>query len=131
MTNNHKFAITLNQPLFIRKERGKLNQVRLKQLGTQYERQQIGREITNTVQAAFNEVKTLSQQIATQQDANRNQEVLVSAEQRKFDIGESSIFLVNTRESKLIDMRIKLESLRAKYEKAIATLVYAAGSSAL
>lgn len=131
LTNNHKFAITLNQPLFIRKERGKLNQVRLKQLGTQYERQQIGREITNTVQAAFNEVKTLSQQIATQQDANRNQEVLVSAEQRKFDIGESSIFLVNTRESKLIDMRIKLESLRAKYEKAIATLVYAAGSSAL
>ena len=32
---------------------------------------------------------------------------LLNAEERKFEIGESSIFLVNSRESKLIENRLK------------------------
>ncbi|MFN8355402.1 MAG: TolC family protein [Spirosomataceae bacterium] len=131
LTNNHKLGISLSQPLFLRKERGKLSQVRLKQQDTQYQRQQTNREVANAVQTAYNEVKALEKQLVIQQEANQNQELLLKAEQRKFDIGESSVFLINSRESKLIDMRVKLESLRAKYEKAIANLVYSAGMSSL
>jgi outer membrane protein len=66
-----------------------------------------------------------------QTDAVRNQEILLSAEQRKFDIGETTVFLVQTRETKLIEMRVKLAAMQAKYEKAVASLLYESGISAL
>lgn len=131
LTNNHKFNITLSQPLFLRKERGKLQQIRLKQQDVQLDRQQTSREISNAVQTAYNDVHALERQMAIQADAVRNQEILLKAEQRKFDMGETTVFLVQTRETKLIEMQVKLENLRAKYEKAIATLAYQLGISQL
>lgn len=131
LTNNHKFNVTLSQPLFLRKERGKLQQVRIKQQDTRFGRQQTSREILNAVQAAYNEVRAIERQIVVQADAVRNQEILLNAEQRKFDIGETTVFLVQTRENKLIEMRVKLEAMRAKYEKAVATLLYESGVSSL
>ena len=41
-------------------------------------------------------------------------ETLVSAEERKFSLGESSLFLINTREQKLIDARLNENSLFTK-----------------
>jgi outer membrane protein len=131
LTNNHKFNVTLSQPLFLRKERGKLQQVRIKQRDALYGRQQTSREISNAVQAAYNEVRAIERQIVVQTDAVRNQEILLSAEQRKFDIGETTVFLVQTRETKLIEMRVKLAAMQAKYEKAVASLLYESGISAL
>jgi outer membrane protein TolC len=63
-----------------------------------------------------------------QQQAVANQRRLVQAEQQRFSLGESSLFLINTRESKLIDLSVKLEELRTKYQKALAGLWYAAGT---
>ena len=42
-------------------------------------------------------------------------ETLVQAEERKFTLGESSLFLVNTRESKLIDAKLKAIELENQY----------------
>ena len=41
--------------------------------------------------------------------------MLLSAEERKFFLGESSIFLVNSRESKLIDSQLKAISVLNDY----------------
>jgi outer membrane protein TolC len=57
----------------------------------------------------------------------RNQEALTKAEYQKFRNGESSVFLINARETKLIEMRVKLVALQAKYEKAKVMLRWAAG----
>lgn len=130
-TNNHKVGFEFVMPLFLRKERGKLQQIRIKQQSTGFELNLARREIMNEVYAAYNEVKNYERQLNIQQDAAKNQELLTKAEQRKFDIGESTLFLINTRESKLIDMRIKVESLKSKYEKALANLAYTAGLSEL
>ncbi|MDR6562762.1 MULTISPECIES: TolC family protein [unclassified Arcicella] len=126
-TNNHKLGFEFVMPLFLRKERGKLQQIRIKQLSTGFELNLARREIMNDVYAAYNEVKNYERQLRIQQDAAKNQELLTKAEQRKFEIGESTLFLINSRESKLIDMRIKVESLKSKYEKALANLAYTAG----
>jgi outer membrane protein TolC len=114
-------------PLFLRKERGKLQQVRVKQQSTGFELNLARREIINEVYAAYNEVKNYERQLNIQQNATQNQALLVKAEQRKFDIGESTLFLINTRESKLIDMKIKVESLKGKYQKSLANLAYTSG----
>ncbi len=127
--SNHKIGVDLAFPLFLRAERGKLRQVQLKNQQTGLERQQTGRDIVNEVQSYWNDLVTLEQQIATQQQTMRNQQVLVRAEVEKFQMGESSLFLVNSRESKLIDLQIKLEELRSKHQKALANLWYAAGSN--
>ncbi|MDZ7898538.1 MAG: TolC family protein [Arcicella sp.] len=125
--NNHKLGFEFAMPLFLRKERGKLQQVRIKQQSTGYDLNLARREILNDVYAAYNEVRNFERQLKIQAEATQNQEIMVRAEQRKFDVGESTLFLINTRESKLIEMRTKVESLKSKYEKALANLAYMAG----
>lgn len=129
--SNHKVGIDFEFPLFLRKERGKLQQVKIKQFQTDLDRRQLSREILNEVNMAYNEAQNIMQQLQTQQDAVKNQEILLKAEQNKFAIGESSLFLINSRETKLIEMKLKVESLKSKYEKAIASLIYAAGLTEL
>ncbi|WP_247234873.1 TolC family protein [Telluribacter sp. SYSU D00476] len=127
LDENYKFSVDLYFPLLFRKERGKLQQIRIKQLQNDLELTQARREVNNEINVAYNEVKLLEDQILVQQRAVQNQELLLNAEVRKYNIGESSLFLVNTRESKLNELRVKIESLRTKYEKALATLLFAAG----
>ena len=126
---NHKIGVDFVFPLFLRKERGKLREIQVKSQQVVLERQQAGRDVANTVQGAYNQLQTLSQQTTVQQQAIQNQQRLLAAEQQKFEIGESSLFLVNARESKLIDLRLKGEELKTKYQKAIAELYYVAGSN--
>ncbi len=125
--NNYKVGVDFALPLFLRKERGKLRQVQIKTQQLQWDRTQTGRDVQNGVNTAYNEIKALNRQLALQQQAVQNQLRLLQAEQQRFDLGESSLFLVNTRETKLIDMQIKLEELKSKYQKAVAQLYYAAG----
>jgi outer membrane protein TolC len=129
LTNDYKLGAEFAFPLFLRKERGKVWQTRVKIEQTAFDRQQTGRDLLNGVYQAYNEVKTIERQIRVQESAVTNQRRLLQAEQQKFELGESSIFLVNTRETKLIELNVKLEDLRAKYEKALAQLAYAAGQA--
>lgn len=131
LLNNHKFGAEFILPILWRKERGKLQQVQLKQRQIRFDQQQTNREIGNDVQASYNDVKALEQQLTTQESAVRDQDALQRAERRKFELGESSVFLVNARESKFLELRLKLESLKAKYEKALAQLAYAAGRTGI
>ncbi|AFK03245.1 putative outer membrane protein [Emticicia oligotrophica DSM 17448] len=124
LVNNHKIGVNFEMPLFLRKERGKLQSVRIKQLQTSFDKTIIERELRIAVESAYNEVQNLAKQIEQQLVANSNQAKLLEAEKQKFLLGESTLFLINSRETKLIEMKTKLETLKSKYEKAIATLQY-------
>ena len=126
---NHKIGVDFVMPLFLRKERGKLREVQVKNQQVVLEKQQTSRVIANTVQAAYNQLQTLAKQTAVQQQTIDNQQRLLQAEQQKFDLGESSLFLVNARETKLIDLRLKGEELKTKYQKAVAELYFVAGTT--
>ncbi len=52
---------------------------------------------------------------------------LLSAENQRFEIGESSLFLVNARETRWIESRRKLVKARAELIKAWAELARASG----
>ncbi|WP_026309073.1 TolC family protein [Spirosoma spitsbergense] len=126
---NHKIGLDFVFPLFLRKERGKLREVQVKNEQVILEQQQTGRLINNTLQMAYNQLRVLADQTGVQQQTIQNQQKLLTAEQQKFDLGESSLFLVNARETKLIDLRLKGEELKTKYQKALAELYFAAGTS--
>jgi len=125
--NNYKIGFDFSFPILLRKERGKINQTRFKLDQTRFEQTQLAREIGNQVKATYNEVVLLEQNIALQEAMIRNQEALTKAEYQKFRNGESSVFLINARETKLIEMRVKLVALQTKYEKAKVMLRWAAG----
>lgn len=128
---NNKIGLDFEMPLYLRKERGKLQQVKIKQLQIANDQQLLNREILNQIYAAYNQLVTFSELLGIQNEVNQNQELLLLAEREKFRIGESSLFLINSRETKLIELKIKAEELKAKYEKAYAELIFAAGQSSL
>ena len=129
--NNYKLGVDFAFPLFLRKERGKLQQTRLKVLDATLEQQQSRRTIVNQVKAVYNTLKAYERQLTVQAQTIANQRTLLQAELQKFELGESTIFLVNNRETKLIDLRLKQESMRASYEKTLAELYYYAGTRTL
>ncbi|WP_242510082.1 TolC family protein [Hymenobacter persicinus] len=129
--NNYKLGVDFAFPLFLRQERGKLQQARLKVQDATLEQQQSRRTIVNQVQAVYNSLQAYERQLTLQAQTIANQRQLLQAELQKFELGESTIFLINARESKLIELRIKQESLRASYEKARAELYYYAGTRTL
>ncbi|GAB3574543.1 TolC family protein [Hymenobacter daeguensis] len=126
--DNYKVGVDFAFPLFLRAERGKLQYTRIQVKETTLERQQSQRTIVTQVNTVYNTLRAYERQLALQAQTIANQRKLLQAELQKFELGESTIFLINARETKLIDLRIKQESLRSSYEKSRAELYYYAGT---
>ena len=62
----------------------------------------------------------MNQQIKLFNDATTNYLALLEAEKQKFFLGESSIFLINSREAAYVQAALKLIELNIKYQSAIA-----------
>ena len=126
--SNYKLGIEFAFPLFLRSERGKLREVKIKQQELNYELQQFGRTMRNNIISSYNDLSAYAAQLSVQQKSIENQQILVNGENQKFALGESTLFLINSRETKLIDMKIKQESMVAAYQKTLAELYYKAGT---
>jgi len=125
---NYKLGFEFAFPLFIRSERGKLKEVRIKLDQLHYEQVVTERNIYNDVIRKYNELTAYSTQFELHALNVSNQERLLKGELNKFELGESTLFVVNSRESKLIEMRIKQEKLFTDFRKALAELYYKAGT---
>ena len=126
--NNYKLGLGFSYPLLLRAERAKLqlNRVKIRDAGFQLDQDQ--RQVGNALQAAANDWQALLEQLRIQQQATRSYEVLRNGEQIRFDNGESTVFLMNSREASLLSARQKLAELQAKYAQTQAQLRYAVGS---
>ena len=127
ISDNYKVTVSITQPLFIRKERGKYQLAKIKLLQADYDQRMLNREVGNSLVAAYNDVITYKELIQFQQKVFSNTKILFEGEKARFENGESTLFLVNSREAKMIDSKIKVFELRAKLEKAIAQLYWSAG----
>ncbi|MCO6489951.1 MAG: TolC family protein [Phaeodactylibacter sp.] len=127
VSQNYKWGLRFDFPLLLRKERGKLQLTKLKIQDAEYGLQQKRLEIANKIGAYYNELENLLQQIRLTEDNVGNYQALLNAEIQKFDLGESSIFLINSREQKLVEAQLKLAALRGKFFKNRIGLEWAAG----
>lgn len=128
-TANYKAFLDLSFPLFLRKERGDLKLAKLKVRDAAYERTATSLSIQNKLKATEAEITSLGTQNNLITAIVTDYETLVKAEERKFFLGESSLFLINAREQKLIDARLKANELVVKELSAKAKLYNAAGLS--
>ncbi|MBC7447263.1 MAG: TolC family protein [Hymenobacteraceae bacterium] len=127
LQNNYKLGASLSYPLLLRQERAKLQLNRLKLREVELDLQQDARDIQVGVRVAANEREALREQLGLQEQAVRNAERLRTGEQIRFEGGESSVFLLNSREASLVSARLKLAELQAKYAQTQAMLRWAAG----
>ena len=126
---NYKFGVNFEFPLFLRKASGKTQQIRIKQSQTELKIANKQREIRNKVITYFNQLNNNRELITIQRDMVNNYEILRRGELKKFNAGESTLFLVNTRENQLIESRVKLAKLEAKYHQIYAKLRWATGQN--
>lgn len=125
--NDYKLGAEFYFPLFLRKERGKLAQTNLKLEQLHYEQTYQRQLINNLLMIAYNSLTNVYQLIEQQAQMVEYYRRLLDGELQKFEMGESSVFLINTRETELLDARIKLLKLQTQREKAKLELLYQSG----
>lgn len=121
-TSAYKSGVNVNFPLFLRKERGDLRLAKLKLQDTQFEVQDTRVSLRNKINAINQELDSYVTQSDFTDIIVNDYATMLSAEERKFFLGESSLFLVNTRESKLIDAKLKAIEIENDFLKTKANL---------
>lgn len=127
MENNSKISADFTLPLFLREARGALRETGLKidQTGIELDATELA--VQNKIRAAYNSFFALRRQEEIAAAAVENYQRLYNGELLKYETGESTVFLLNARQNKVIESLIKLAELRAKVGKAEAEILFAAG----
>ena len=84
-------------------------------------------QIENKIRTYYNENILLMQQLQTAQSIYNNYSSLLRNEELKFNQGESSLFLINSRETKVLELLQKQVELRIKYFKSRYAIQWSAG----
>lgn len=126
-TENYKWGVGFSMPIFLRGERGALQISKLKIRETQMDQQLTLYKLKNRLQSFYNSQITLNQQVLLYNDAVDNYSRLLAGEIQKFEMGESSLFLVNSREINTIEAQLKLIHLLTRYKTGEAELKRATG----
>ena len=126
--SSYKYGIEFGMPLFLRQGRGDYKIAKIKIQSTSLQRDQATLEIENKVRDYFNQLLALKQQVNIYESAYENYVRLLRAEEVKFSIGESSLFLLNSRENKLLEIKQKLLELKTKFFKGLVALQWASGN---
>lgn len=126
--NNYKAGLQFGLPLFLRQARGDLKQAKIKIEQQDLEIGQTRLEIENKIKTFYAAVSALKNQYKVNLQSIDNTKKLLDVELEKFEIGESTLFLVNTREVKYIEVLLKGYELKTKFFKTLIALNWAKGS---
>lgn len=125
--NNNKFGLEIGMPLRLSEGRGTYRAAKLKIQETNLDLQLQQQLIENKVRTYYNELTGLGTQVNIYQAAYKNYQALFRGELVKFQAGESSMFLLNSRETKQLEAEQKLIELKTKYLKTLRAVRWAAG----
>ncbi|WP_083629386.1 TolC family protein [Tenacibaculum agarivorans] len=121
-TNNYKGGINFYIPLFLRKERSELKLAKLQLQDIEFVISANKVDLNNKMKTIDNEISSTLRQNETLEELVNDYKNLVKAEERKFILGEGSLFLINYREVKLIETQLKLIDTNNKFLKSKASL---------
>jgi outer membrane protein TolC len=126
--NNYNWGLQFSMPIPLRKERGALKLAKIKiqeaELGVIDQQARIGYKINS----AINDWTTSREQTTLYRRTVRDYEGLLDGERQKFDAGESSLFMINSREQGFIKAQITYLGLLAANQKALLSTEYALGT---
>ncbi|HEX9979721.1 MAG TPA: TolC family protein [Flavobacterium sp.] len=126
---DYKIGLHFSYPVFLRKERGEVRLAKLKLREAAYELESERLQLKNQISAYTEEIKSLKKQLELATDVVRDYDLLLRSEERLFSFGESSLFVLNTRENNFIMSEISKLSLENRVHLAHAQLFKALAST--
>lgn len=124
---NTQFGVTFSLPLQRRKAIGKARQVEAKLATLQLEQQWVTEQIAADVQDAISAVEAARGSLTLLQQEVAVAVELEGLERDRFQLGDSTQFLVNLRELATADARLREARARADYQKALVSLEASTG----
>ncbi len=103
---NYKIGLNFYFPLFLRKERGSLKIAKFKVQETQFTLDLERVQLNNKINAQKFEIQSLVKQRNFVKQLVNDNSIMLSSEERLFNFGESSLFLINTRENNLVSSKL-------------------------
>ena len=125
---NYKWGFNFSMPFFLGKERADLQMTKIKISETKWKQALKETELNNKLSMYLNEQQTLQDQVRLYQGMVDGYRQLLEGERMLFSSGESTQYLVNSRQNKLLDAQIKLVECLTKYEKAKASVSWVVGN---
>lgn len=111
---DYKIGVNFSYPLFLRKERGQLKLARFKVEEINYQLNLEKWQLKNKVKAQQTEIQSVGKQKNMILGLVTNQQKMLQSEERLFSVGESSVFLVNTRENNLVSAQLAAINIQNK-----------------
>jgi len=115
--NNNKIGLQFSFPLTFTTARGELAEAKLKIRDTEYEQSLVQNDLTVKFNQNRAEANTLQSQLVVIKQSVEANRRLLEGEELRFRFGDSSLFLINARESKLIETQEKLIETEYKIRK--------------
>jgi outer membrane protein TolC len=125
--DNYKWGVSFSSSTLFRAERGDVELAKIKIENTQLMIEQKLLDLKNKLQQYFNETDNLQNQLNVYTDIVANYQRLLQLENARFELGESSLFLINSREMKFIESQVKIAKIRSEIEINRASIDYATG----
>lgn len=114
-SDNYKVGVDFYFPLFLRKERGYLKLAQYKIQESEFVRDLEKLQLTNKINAQKTEIQSLSKQQKLINKLVADYDTMLKSEERLFTLGESSLFLVNTRENNLVSAQLSQIALENRF----------------
>jgi outer membrane protein TolC len=112
---DYKIGLDFYFPLFLRKERGSLQLTKFKVQETEFALDIETVQLTNKINAQKIEITSLEKQKELIKALVQDNLTMLSAEERLFSFGESSLFLINTRENNLVLAQLSKIALENRF----------------
>ena len=112
---DYKIGLDFYFPLFLRKERGSLKLAKLKVQETEFILNLEKLQLTNKINAQKMEIVSLLKQKELIKSLVKDNLIMLNSEERLFSFGESSLFLINTRENNLVIAQLSSIALENRF----------------
>ncbi|MGK0364185.1 MAG: outer membrane protein TolC [Saprospiraceae bacterium] len=122
--NNYKWGFDFSMPLLLRSERANVQKGEIKLQEIALDIQNKRNELQNKIENSRAQQVILVEQIALQTRNTEGYRLLLEGENDKFLYGESSVFLLNKRQEKYLNGRLKLIDLRVKLQREFLDYLY-------
>ncbi|MCC6583493.1 MAG: TolC family protein, partial [Chitinophagales bacterium] len=117
LLNNYKIGVDFKMPLMFREARGEYKQAKIKIESTQIDKVVVQNELNVKVKTYYNDLVALKENLRLYNETFLAYETLLKGENTRFENGESSLFLINSRQNKVLETRLKMNELESKLMK--------------
>jgi outer membrane protein TolC len=125
--NNYKWGLDFSIPIFLRQERGALRMTQVMIQEAELGLETKSAQVVFKAVSAMNELSTTNDQARVYVENVRDYLGLLNGERQMFDAGESSLFMVNSRELGYVNAQINFIDILAKNRKSDLKVGYAFG----